>query len=202
MRVEPVPAIRSGHGADLRHGGPFASRLPWPAAASGQYPLPNLCARPRRTMLTALAIGAAITVLVGVFGMLDSFTRTIESGDHELTRTAPDRLTVQLATLEPLDGPSVTAIAATPQVATVSPGLLVPAELRREGHEPVEIVLESLEATAPWMPEVATASSPRRPAASCWPRRRPATSASGRATPSCCTTPAVRGSAPGWSTPR
>jgi putative ABC transport system permease protein len=126
-----------------------------------QYPLRNLLRRPRRTVLTALAVAAAITVLIGVFGMLDSFERTVDDADAELTHTAADRIDVQLDTFEPANGPTIQAIEALPEIARVQPDLAVPAQLRRSGYEAIDAVVEIIDmANAPWSPTVRRGSAP------------------------------------------
>ena len=156
MRVEPVEAIRAGRGASARPGwARLGSKLRWPRRSLQQYPIRNLLRAPRRTLLTVLAVAAAITVLVGVFGMLDSFSRTVRQGDAELTRTAPNRISVQLQSFEPVDGPTMTAMRSTQAVGAVSPEVLVPAELRSAGHDPIAVSVEVIDLQgAPWSPAV------------------------------------------------
>jgi putative ABC transport system permease protein len=90
LRVEPIEAIRSGHLARAggRLGG-WARRLRVPGGSLAQMPLRNLVRSPRRTLLTALGVGAAITALVAVLGMLDSFKGSIDRGAAEVTRGNP-----------------------------------------------------------------------------------------------------------------
>ncbi len=156
VRVEPVQAIRTGHGASVRPGwARLGARLPWPRRSLQQYPIRSLLRTPRRTLLTVLAIAAAMTVLVAVFGMLDSLGRTMHEGDRELTRTAADRVAVRLSTFEPVGGPVLSAVAADPSVGSVAAGLVVPAQLRTEGHDPVDVSLEVFDfSEAPWAPAV------------------------------------------------
>ena len=74
VRVMPVDAITTTH-ASARSGlAPMLRRLRWPVSAFRRMPLGNVLRAPRRTILTALGIGAAITTLVVVLGMLDSFS--------------------------------------------------------------------------------------------------------------------------------
>lgn len=162
VRVEPIDAIRSGHGASAARGwAGLASRVRWPRRSLRQYPLRNLLRRPRRTALTALAVAAAITVLIGVFGMLDSFERTVDTADAELTYAAADRIDVQLDTFEPVSGATFQAIASRPEVRAVAPELTVPVELRRAGHDDIQAVVEIIDIdAAPWRPRVRRGSAP------------------------------------------
>ena len=81
-----------------------------------QMPIRNVLRTPRRTILTAVGVGAAITALVAVLGMLDSFGRTLDRGDDEFTKGDADRVVVQLDTFYPTDSPVVAAIADAPAV--------------------------------------------------------------------------------------
>ena len=69
-----------------------------PGSSLTLMPLRNLLRTPRRTMLTAVSVGAAITALVAVLGMLDSFGRTIDRAGAEFTKGDADRVLVQLDT--------------------------------------------------------------------------------------------------------
>jgi putative ABC transport system permease protein len=124
VRVQPVDAIRTGHLA--ARGGrlaAFVARLPLPGRTYQQMPVRNLSRTPRRTLLTALAIGAAITTLIAVIGIVDSFVNTIDEGEAELLHRAPDRLVVQLEQFVPVSSPTVQRIAASKVVREAQPGL-------------------------------------------------------------------------------
>ena len=110
-RVQPVEAIRTGHLA-ARGGGlaPFINRIPLPGSSLGRMPFRNLLRAPRRTLLTLLALTAVLAILFGIAGMRDSFLSTLEKGDEELLRGAPDRLTVQLDAYYPVESPQVSNI--------------------------------------------------------------------------------------------
>ena len=101
-RVKPVEAIRTGHLA-VRGGGlaPFISRIPLPGNSLGRMPFRNLLRAPRRTLLTLLALTAVLAILFGTVGMRDSFLSTLQKGDQELLRGAPDRLDVRLDSYYP-----------------------------------------------------------------------------------------------------
>ncbi len=115
VRVEPIEAIRTGHlAAKTSRLTDWSNRISLPGSTLTQMPLRNVLRTPRRTVLTAVGVGAAITALVAVLGMLDSFTNTIDEGSAELTRGDPDRVIVQLDTFYPADADVVTQLAATP----------------------------------------------------------------------------------------
>lgn len=155
VRVEPVDAIRTGHLAvTSRAPLPVLRRVRIPGGSLAQMPLRNVARAPRRTALTAFGLGATVTVLVALFGMIDSFGSTIGTATAEAARGAHDRVTVSLATFGPVDGPTVTALRAQPAIAEVSPGIVVPATARSDG-EPIDLVLRLMPfGTAPWTPTV------------------------------------------------
>jgi putative ABC transport system permease protein len=77
VRVAPVDAITTTHRSARSGLAPLLRRLPWPVSAFRRMPIGNVLRTPRRTLLTALGVGAAVATLVGILGMLDSFV-----GDH------------------------------------------------------------------------------------------------------------------------
>lgn len=127
LRVEPVEAIRTGHlAAGSGRRGAWIRRVRVPGRSVAQMPVRNLLRAPRRTVLTALGVGAAITALVAVLGMLDSFDRAIARGTDELTKGDPDRITVVLDTFYPTDSSVLTDIAAADAVGDHQPTLRIP----------------------------------------------------------------------------
>ena len=94
LRVEPVEAIRTGpplaRPPPADEAGP-AGRSRHPPDARARHP-----PLPRRSLLTALAIGAAITTMVATIGLVDSFVATLDQGEAEATHEAADRFVVEL----------------------------------------------------------------------------------------------------------
>ena len=127
-RVKPVEAIKTGHLA-ARGGGlaPFIGRIPLPGGSLGRMPFRNLLRAPRRTLLTLLALTAVLAILVGIAGMRDSFLSTLEKGDEELLRGAPDRLTVKLDSYYAVDSPEVDGIVNGGALGVAEPGLTMTA---------------------------------------------------------------------------
>ena len=127
-RVKPVEAIRTGHLAS-RGGGlaPFITRIPLPGSSLGRMPFRNLLRAPRRTLLTLVALTAVLAILVGIAGMRDSFLSTLQKGDEELLRGAPDRLTVRLDSYYPVDSPEVNNILKGGVLGVAEPGLTITA---------------------------------------------------------------------------
>ncbi|WP_217913146.1 ABC transporter permease [Miltoncostaea marina] len=155
LRVEPIEAIRTGHLAARRGRlGDWTRRLRLPGSSLVQMPVRNALRTPRRTLLTAVSVGAAITALVATLGMLDSFQRTIAQGDAELSRGAPGRVLVQLDGLHAAGSGVVASIAAAPAVGRVDAGLRLPVTaLAGPGGEDLPLLLELVDTRrAAWTP--------------------------------------------------
>ena len=160
VRVEPVQAIRTGHLAS-RGGGlaPLLKRVPLRGGSFGQMPVRNVLRAPRRTILTAVGIGAAIMALVGLLGMLDSLASTIDRGDRELLKGAPDRIVVDLAAFQPVDGEVLSAIEGSPTVASAEPLVRTGGALGK-GDIRFDVFLEVLDLRSPvWHPTTASRAS-------------------------------------------
>jgi putative ABC transport system permease protein len=154
VRVEPVAAIRTGHLAASGGLAPLARRLPRTGSSVAQIPLRNLLRTPRRTLLTAFGIGAAITAMVGVIGMLDSFRTTIERTDQELTRAVPDRVTIQLDRFHALESHELAAVTGSEVLADARPGLQLAAGVSARGTS-VDTIVELLDLEAGlWTPTI------------------------------------------------
>lgn len=136
VRVQPVDAIRVGHLAARGSGlAPILARVSLPGRTYRQMPFRNLLRTPRRTLLTALAIGAAITTLIAVVGIVDSFVRTIDRGEAEMAKDTPDRLVVELGTFLPAASENVAAIGRSPAVAESRPTLRLFGNLSNGGDD-------------------------------------------------------------------
>jgi putative ABC transport system permease protein len=157
LRVEPIEAIRTGHLAarSTRLGG-WTGRLRLPGSTMTQMPIRNVLRTPRRTVLTAVGVGAAITALVAVLGMLDSFGRTLDRGDAEFTKGDADRVVVQLDTFYPRDSPVVEAIADAPAVGHIDAGLRLPVTAQGPaGDAELSLLVELVDLDeAVWTPTV------------------------------------------------
>ncbi|CAB4879345.1 unannotated protein [freshwater metagenome] len=130
VRVEPVDAIRTTHLAVRGTRLTALSRrfrIRRHADSLRRLPLRNVLRAPRRTLLTALGVGAAVSALVGVMGMLDTFNTTIRIGEHELLVAAPDRVMTRLDGFQLVAGAVVDDIRALPQVRSADPELELPA---------------------------------------------------------------------------
>jgi putative ABC transport system permease protein len=161
VRVMPVDAISTAHRASRSGLAPMLRRLRWPVSAFRRMPLGNVLRAPRRTILTALGIAAAITTLVAILGMLDSFTATMDRNDRELLGAHPDRVAVALDGLTPENGPEVEAVRSAETVGRVSPVLRVGGMLSAPGREDVEVILEAIDLESDlWAPTASRGSLP------------------------------------------
>ncbi len=154
VRVAPVEALRTGHLArrGIRLAG-VARRLPLPRGTFARMPVRNVLRAPRRTLLTAFGIGAAICALVGTLGMIDSFLATIDRGEEEVLRGAPDRLTVELTRALPLDSPAMAAITTSAAVSSAEPSIRVVGTLRAGTGEPIDVSVEAVDLrSGQWRP--------------------------------------------------
>ncbi len=146
VRARPVDAIRTGYLAARRPGlAAVARRVPLPPLL--RHPLSNVLRTPRRTLLTALGIAAAVTALIGTLGMLDSFDQGITRGEAEIIGGSPNRIAVDLAA--PLPAEQVrTELAGVPGSGRVDLVVRVPASARSEaasGRDPIDLQIDVLD---------------------------------------------------------
>lgn len=155
LRMAPVDAIRSGAYAAARPGGHLlrlVSKVRTPARTHVSMALRNVVRAPRRTVLTALGVAAAVTSFVAVLGLLDTFGAARDANATELLRSNPDRLMVTLDGFYPAGSPMVRRVSEAPGVGSAATRLGVPATLRGE-HESIDVVLQVLDlGNAIWVP--------------------------------------------------
>lgn len=163
VRVNPVDALRTGHLA-AKGGGlaPMLKRLTARGKTLTVMPFRNVLRAPRRTLLTAVGIGAAITAMVGVIGTVDSFNATIDRGAAELRAGAADRIQVELAAPVPVTRGVFPAIEALPGVEAAEPSLRVAGTLIADGGSPrIDALLEVLDLrNEVWHPTITGAADP------------------------------------------
>jgi len=155
VRMTPVQAIRVTDRASAGGGlARLARRLPLPGGPVAQMPVRNAFRAPRRTLLTALGIGAAIAVMFSLLGTIDSFFGTVDRSRADIVRGGDDRMIVTLDAARPTDGAVVRGIAGHPVVAAAAPRLVVAGRLRAGGAE-VGVQLSSARMDDPvWSPEL------------------------------------------------
>jgi putative ABC transport system permease protein len=155
VRVEPVDAIRPVHLAVHRGGLVRALRriIP-PGRVLGRLPVRDLVRNPRRTVLTAAGVGAALSALVGVSGLLDTFLLVIDRGEREITARSPDRIDIVLETFVPVTDPVVTGLTALPEIGEAQPVLRIPTTLTAGDVELLTETTVTDLAGAVWHPTV------------------------------------------------
>ena len=154
VRVEPIDAIRTSHLSGKRPPR-LLRRIRLPGSSLNQMPLRNVLRTPQRTALTSLGVAAAITALVAVLGMLDSFSRTVEQADEEVTQGTDGRITTTLDGFYSADREPLISIAALPGVAQVDQGVQLPASVSPPagGGEALDVLIESVDfSSAAWTP--------------------------------------------------
>jgi putative ABC transport system permease protein len=156
VRVEPIDAIRTGHlTARSNRFTDWTSRLRLPGSSLDLMPLRNVVRNPRRALLTAVGIGAAITALVTVLGLLDSITRALDLADQEMTKGVDDRVFVQLDTFHPIGGEVVSTVAERPEVGSIDPVLRLPVTVRGGAGEDLDLLVDLLDLdAAAWTPTI------------------------------------------------
>lgn len=158
VRVEPVEAIQTGHLAARRSVG--RGRMAWlrlPGRSYRRIPVRNLLRTPRRTIITALAIGASITTMVFTIGLIDSFVRTMDDNQAEVTHGSRARSEVELESFFPVGAPEVAAIGASPVVATAEPGLRLFGMVGP--HADIDLIIDLIDfRTARWTPTLTEGS--------------------------------------------
>lgn len=154
VRVEPVEAIRVGHLAARGTGlAPLLRRLRLPGRTWQHMPLRNVLRTPRRTVLTALGVAAALTTLVTTIGFLDTFGATLDRSEDELLSRQPDRVTVALAGFQTEDSAALAAVRSLPEVGEITPGLLLPVVADPDGAQ-VDLLAATLGPSRGWTPTV------------------------------------------------
>lgn len=159
VSVSPIEAIRTGHLAS-RGAGSSSLLKRLPGTTFAQMPVRNLLRAPRRTLLTMFGVGAAVTVIVVTLGMLDSFEATIDRGEAEVLKDAPDRTSIELRGLVPVDSPEVSAILDSPAVGNAQPTLRVPGALS-SGSTRLDVQIQLLEfQSSVWSPTIMRRAPP------------------------------------------
>ncbi|MCU0273296.1 MAG: ABC transporter permease [Acidimicrobiales bacterium] len=144
-RMTPVDAIATVHRTTRSGLARVLRVVPWPRSAFRRMPIGNVLRAPRRTLLTALGIGAAVATLVAVLGMLDSFRSTMDRNDAILLADHPDRVVVGLDAIADENGSLVASVAAADSVGAVSPVLQLAGRLTVPGAEGFDVVMEALD---------------------------------------------------------
>ncbi|HEU5106336.1 MAG TPA: ABC transporter permease [Solirubrobacterales bacterium] len=160
LRQTPVEAIRVGfRSARGRIAGP-AGKLRLPGSSLAQMPLRNVLRAPRRTLLTVLGIGAVLSVLVAFFGLIDSFTATVDRSETEIAHDNPDRIVVTLDGFRD-DRLARRVVATAPGVAAAEPQLTLPVGFSAPAAGAFEGTVTLLDFSSPiWAPSIVAGSAP------------------------------------------
>ncbi|MEM9610433.1 MAG: FtsX-like permease family protein [Actinomycetota bacterium] len=119
-------------------------------------PFRNVVRNPRRAVLTAVGVGAAITSMVAVLGLLDSLTRALDLAGEEMTRGDEDRVFVQLDTFHPIDGEVVGSLTGGSTVGSIDPVLRMPVTvLGPDQADDLDLLVDLIDLeTATWTPTI------------------------------------------------
>jgi putative ABC transport system permease protein len=129
---------------------PMLKRLTAQGTNLNLMPVRNIVRAPGRMVLTAVGLGAAICMTVGVIGAIDSFNATIDIGVQEVRSGAPDRIEVNLANIVPVSKGAVPAVATAPYVQAAAPSLRMGGRLLgAAGTAQIDAVLELIELQNP-----------------------------------------------------
>ncbi len=165
VRVTPVEAIRVGARSARSSG------LAWvlkgvrvPGGSLANLPVRNVLRTPRRTLMTLMGIGAVVTIVVALAGVMDSFDRTLAASRAEALAGSNARMTVDLSAPEPANGPTIRQITRAPSVGATQTSLRLPSTIARGGRH-VDVALEVVgHDQRLWHPTLKTGS---------WPAGRP-----------------------------
>jgi putative ABC transport system permease protein len=157
VRVEPIEAIKPSY---RREGKLHGSKVRKRADLFAVMPFRQLRRTARRTALTVLGVAAAITVLVGFLGLMDSVFGAVDIAEREASGEVPERLTVALDTFRPIDSPAVAAIGAAESVASVESALRLTGSLGN-GDTSIEVFVTLLDLNhGTWKPSITDGSLP------------------------------------------
>ncbi len=142
VRVLPIEAITTTHRSTRGGLSPLLRRLPWPRSTYARMPVGNVLRTPRRTLLTAFGIAAAVTALVSTLGMMDSFVATMDRNDREVLQSHPDRVVVALLGFHLAGSEEIGAITSAPSVGEVQRVLRFSGRVTAGEKEPIDVLVE------------------------------------------------------------
>jgi putative ABC transport system permease protein len=144
VRVAPVDAIQTGYYVSKGGGlAPLLARIPLPGSSFTLFPVRNLSRGLRRTTMTVLGIAIAVSVLIAVIGMVDTFVGILDAGSQELRKEAPNRTQVMLDDFYPLLGSVVSEIDAEEGVAQAVPSIVLPGKLA--GDKTFDVMIQMMD---------------------------------------------------------
>ncbi len=157
VRVAPIDAIKPSH-LTGKGPGPKRRNRRLRGRTFAVMPFRNLRRASRRAALTVLGIGAAITVLVGFLGIMDSVFGAVDTAERESEGAAPARITVGLDTFRPVVAPELVAIQEAGTVAVAEPTLRLASSVS-SARDDIDIFVELADFRAGmWSPSLTSGS--------------------------------------------
>ncbi len=150
VRVAPIEAIKPSFARGQALKGRHRRR---PGNTFAVMPFRNLRRSPRRTMLTIGGIAAALTVLMGFLGIMDSVFGAVDTAESEFTGDSPDRIAVALDNFYPIASPQIGAVGEAATVERVEPALRLPGSLASAAGE-FEAFVDVVDFGGMWRPSL------------------------------------------------
>ena len=153
VRMAPVDAVRIGAHAARSSGLAWLLRgVRVPGGTLANLPLRNVLRTPRRTVMTLLGIGAVVTIVIALAGMIDSFDKTLSASRDEALAGSTARLTVDLEAPEHVAGAGVRGVASARSVGQTQTSLRMASTLIA-GERHVDVAVETVTPRGPlWHP--------------------------------------------------
>jgi putative ABC transport system permease protein len=154
VRVVPIDAIQTGYFVSKGGGlAPLLAHIPLPGNSFTLFPVRNLSRGLRRTVMTVLGIAIAVSILIAIIGMVDTFLAILDTGRQELEKGAPDRTLILLDDFYPVSDPVVSEIVGGDAVAQSVPSIVLQGEL--VGDQAFEVVIQLMDLdNALWAPTI------------------------------------------------
>ena len=144
LRVTPIEAIRVGARAARSSGLAWLAKgMRVPGGSLANLPLRNVLRTPRRTLMTLLGIGAVVTIVIALAGVMDSFDDTLAASRNEALAGAKERMTVDLVSPQRADGEEIQRVAHAQTVGASQTSLRVASTLIA-GRNRIDVALEAV----------------------------------------------------------
>jgi putative ABC transport system permease protein len=166
LHVTPVEAIRVGARAARSSGLAWLVKdIRLPGGSLANLPLRNVLRTPRRSVMTTLGIGAVVTIVIALSGVMDSFDDTLAASRQEALAGASDRMTVDLVAPVPAGSDEIGRVLRARTVGAGQTSLRLGATLIA-GRGRVDVALETVGGRRPvWHPTFDSGTLPAdRPA--------------------------------------
>jgi putative ABC transport system permease protein len=153
LRVTPIEAIRVGARAARSSGLAWLAKgIRVPGGSLANLPLRNVLRTPRRTLMTLLGIGAVVTIVIALAGVMNSFDDTLAASRNEALAGARERMTVDLTSPQRTGREDIRRVAHAQTVGATQASLRVASTLIA-GRDRVDVALETISDRRPlWHP--------------------------------------------------